>query len=66
MTEKKICPLNSIGAEQWVTCKGEECAWWDTDTHLCAVLSLVTAVEAVADVLDGDRPIPYKLTEVPD
>jgi len=43
MEETKFCPV--IKAD----CKKEQCAWWDEELEVCAVLSMMFALWAEAD-----------------
>lgn len=40
-----ICPMrNGSNGGVW-DCKGAACAWWDKETHQCAVFILAQAVK---------------------
>ena len=51
MSDKElICPLVSIGEDDWLSCQEEECAWWvphwvKKGEGECAMRSLATAAK---------------------
>lgn len=59
----KNCPLLLMAGHIKTGCRGGSCAWWDSCLEHCAVLSLLSSVEAVGDMVseslarqnDGER-----------
>lgn len=49
-----MCPLSGFNL-----CKGESCAWWDTETMKCAVVALVDAVDVTASFTEAKPFSPY-------
>lgn len=49
----KCCPLLLMAGHIKTGCRGDSCAWWDDDVNRCSVLSLLSSVEAVGDMVSG-------------
>ena len=49
----KHCPLLLMAGHIKAECRGDGCAWWDSCLEHCAVLSLLSSVEAVGDMVSG-------------
>ena len=52
--ENKICPLLSAASDyDFITCKGDRCAWWDYLASACCLASAADYTRAISDYLES-------------
>lgn len=55
MASNKTCPLLLASSNDYTkgtTCRENNCAWWDANTGVCAVLAIARNVETVGNTLE--------------
>jgi hypothetical protein len=51
MTEKKTCPILSVGTDTLEECVEEHCAWYDTTFETCILKNISDDLDRIAALL---------------